>query len=299
MAEPQQPAPELDVGVDSRDLARAELQNQICAEIKERIKPFGGPAQYLTQQLKDQRDLNEFGQWLWEYFPEADDTCYHHSHTIPPIKDLSEIAASTPTCVHVAALGFSSLCSLKPPPEFGLFNNLVEQYLLHGFMTSNEPLLIVQSSSQAVGLRCKVFWDSPNAEPLWPFALGYMKGMARSCALLALLHHCTRQKIDIKLASQQLYDSILRVYVHHVWQASKLDEAMANMRLSCAGSLRKAVNVIQMAVMIINLFRYGLSDFGIFIRKWNQQSAKQFQISGKRAMALRLLFESAPQATLS
>ena len=76
---------------------------------------------------------------------------------------------------------------------------------------------------------------------------------------------------------------------------SKLAEALQNMKLSARGSIRKKTNIIQTAVMVKHLLQHGLSDYQVLVRKWNEMSAKSDHIAGKRAMALKLLFESAPQ----
>ncbi len=47
--------------------------------------------------------------------------------------------------VHIASLGFAADCSLKPPLGTELFCQVAEQYLQDGFLTSGEPLLVVQS----------------------------------------------------------------------------------------------------------------------------------------------------------
>ncbi len=70
------------------------------------------------------------------------------------------------------------------------------------------------------------------------------------------------------------------------------------MKLSLRGSLRKSCNVIQIAIMTRTLLKKGLTDFGSFVRKWNTRSGKSHQIVGKRAIALKLLFESTPEVCL-
>ena len=73
-----------------------------------------------------------------------------------------------------------------------------------------------------------------------------------------------------------------------------MDEALENMKLSLRGSIRKIVNVIQLAMMIDNLTKkHGLQDFGVFIRKWNQGCSRTHEIDGEKAYALKLLFEVA------
>ena len=80
---------------------------------------------------------------------------------------------------------------------------------------------------------------------------------------------------------------------------SKVDEALQNMKLSCRGSLRKATNTIQCVFMVRSLMTFGLTDTMTFVRQWNAMSARQFQIVGKRAQTLKLLFDNAPAATTS
>jgi hypothetical protein len=258
------------------------------------MKKLGQPSQYLSAKLSTVNEVNDFAKWLWEYFPEHDDTCYQHNYNIPPVAE-ADLATTPPICLHVSALGFSKDCSLKPPPGSDLFMALIEQYLCDGFLSSGDPLFVVQSVNVTwEGL--STLWAPDKGQPvLQPFSVGYMKGMARMTTLFALLHYCWAQGIDIKTAHPKLYDSVLRIWVHHAEQASKVDEAIQTMKLSARGSIRKAVNVIQLAIMIQNLFAFGLTDFGLFIRKWNQSSARNFQILGKRALSLKLLFEYTPK----
>jgi hypothetical protein len=68
------------------------------------------------------------------------------------------------------------------------------------------------------------------------------------------------------------------------------------MKQSSRGSLRKQTNVIEVCFMVKGLLAFGLNDFTSFVRRWNSMSARSHHIVGKRAMALKLLFESAPEA---
>ena len=64
------------------------------------------------------------------------------------------------------------------------------------------------------------------------------------------------------------------------------------------GSVRQACNVADMAVMIMQLKEYGAGDYGTFVRKWNSQNARSYQILGRKANALKYLFECTPCETL-
>ena len=54
-------------------------------------------------------------------------------------------------------------------------------------------------------------------------------------------------------------------------------------------------NVIQLVTILNGLFKHGLTDIGVFIRKWNQTSARTHLIVGKKAMAVKLLLDCAPK----
>ena len=261
-------------------------------EVHEVNRIYGGPAQYLQRLSRAEQD--EFAQYLWTEFAEKDEVLYHHNDPIPPIRE-EELGAAVPVTVHIASLGFSPDCSLKPAPGAEHFLQLTAQILQDGFVTAGEPLLVVQSRDPANFAKAVQLWSGDGGQPLGTFSLGYLKGMARATAALALLHRIFVLKVDLKSVHPVLHESMRAVSVHHVSMGSKLAEALQNMKLSARGSIRKKTNIIQTVVVVKNLYQHGLSDFGLFVRKWNAMSAKVDHIAGKRAMALKLLFESAPQ----
>ena len=116
-------------------------------------------------------------------------------------------------------------------------------------------------------------------------------------SLLSLLHFCWAEGLDIKAHHPELWGSVLRIWVNHVEHQSKIDEAIHTMKMSSRGSIRKAVNVIQTVVMIQNLYSHGLTDVGVFVRKWNQSCARASQIIGRKATSLKFLFEITPKDT--
>ena len=81
---------------------------------------------------------------MWTEFPENGELLYHHNDPIPPIRE-EELGAAVPVTVHIASLGFSPDCSLKPAPGAEHFLQLTAQILQDGFVTAGEPLLVVQS----------------------------------------------------------------------------------------------------------------------------------------------------------
>ena len=274
----------------ARDSDLEKFKMQMMGEVKTINEKCGGPAQYL--QALSQDEAGDFAKYLWDAFPEKDDLLYHHSAVVPVVKE-SELASFPATVLHVAALGFGKDCTLKPAPGKELFGQVVEQYLQDGFLTSGEPLLVVQSRDPKSFEGFPTLWSDPDVLPT--FSLAYLKGFARATSALALLHKTWKLRVDLKIVHPVLYQSFLAVHVHHLQQGSKMDEALQNMKLSARSSIRKKQNVVQTVVVVQNLYTHGLSDFTVFIRKWNSMSARSDQIIGKRAMALKLLFESAPK----
>ena len=217
----------------------------------------------------------------------------------------NEFGSTPATVVHAAALGFDSDCSLKPPPGRDLFKQLSEHILQDGFLTSGEPLLVVQSRPEPEGpdgashaTTLKAPWPSQGPGPsLAATSLGYLKGMARVTTTLVIIHRAWKLNLDMRVAPQKLCDSILTIYVHHVEQASKLDEALQNMKLSARGSIRKKTNLIQIVMMVSKLQTFGMSDFIVFVKKWNGMAVRSDQLIGRRAVAMKLLLDQSPQAS--
>ena len=107
--------------------------------------------------------------------------------------------------------------------------------------------------------------------------------MARISSVISLLYWCWEQNINLREQHPKLYDSVRAVYVHHLIKQSKVEEALSTMKLNARGNIRRATNVIQIAVIVKNLGSHGFSDFAGFVRMHNQRNAKQFQIVGKKS----------------
>lgn len=274
------------------DSVKTEFVEKAVRELGDLSKLCGGPANYLAAQMPYPSDQSDFATFLWNTFPEADDTLYHHSGPIPSVSD-DDLSNALPVCVHVAALGYHKTCSLKPPPGTALFGQLTEQIFMDGFLTSGDPLLVVQPAMDG-GLVQLWQPEAFGSEPLRSASLGYVKGMARASSLLMILHYCFKNSVDLHTVHPKLYMSVLKIFVHHMPSQTKTDEALKNLKLSARGSIRKMANVIQIAQMIKNLCEHGMDDFTGFVRKWNQMSGRSHQIVGRRAMSLKLLFEQAP-----
>ena len=59
----------------------------------------GGPKAYLISELAQKADQNNFAKWLWEEFPEKDDTFYQHARELQYVrseKDMLEKLSKYP-----------------------------------------------------------------------------------------------------------------------------------------------------------------------------------------------------------
>lgn len=270
------------------------------------LRDHGGPEQYLNFYLDTVDAKNAFSKWLWDYFPETDDVIYHHSKMIPAVEE-SQRGATLATVVHIAALGFTRECSIKPYPESKVAEQLLDQYLQDGFITGGDPLLCTQpgdlqwdTDGLGDGTPIVRLWaPGPDGDLLAPRSLGYIKGMARSCTALMMLHVCFQKGLNLKDHHPRLYASLLRVYIFHAPCATKRGEALANLAHSCRGAIRRPPNVMTFTGMAYNLIQAGDTDFTSFTRDWNSKSTKQFQIIGQKMMTMKLLIETVPGKLLA
>ena len=268
---------------------------QVLQSCEQALAETGGPVQYLEAVLQH-GNAQEFLTWLWDTFGELDDVFYTHKNLVRVNE--AEEGSVTASVVHVCALGFTECCAVKPPCGPDLCKKLQAQYVVEGFVTASQPLLVtvppVEQSLGPCGLEAP--WAAGAPESLQAFGLGYVKGFARATSLLMLLHKIMRLGLTSDM-SDSFRRSVQQIHVHRSAHTSKLEEALANMRLSARGSLRQANNTIQTVLMIMKLNQQGgLTDAAVFIKRWNQMTSKQFAIQGRRASALKLLFNVCPKA---
>ena len=131
-----------------------------------------------------------------------DVTQYHHNVVIPAV-DAEQRAEATSICFHISAFGFTSPCTMKPPPFEDPALELLDEILKDGFVTSGDPLVCcqpVELVNGEEGLACP--WTQPGQRSLQPFSLGYVKGMARITTFLATLHHCWKSGFNSLTATQ-------------------------------------------------------------------------------------------------
>ena len=273
------------------------VQNKLVKGMEMMCKAFGGPVQYLAHEVPSVGHHGLFLEHLRNEYPESDQHYYTSCAQLPPVHN-DDLGTTPALCVHAGVLGFDKSCSMKPPPGYARTMGLTEQIVVDGFCTSAEPLLIVQSRAEADIVKVPAPWESSDKglEPIVPFSVGYMKGMLRASVMLALVHWCWKNGVDLPSQHPMLAKSVTTIFVHHSQQSSRIEECLQNMKQSSRGSLRRMTNIIEIVFMVKGLVSFGLNDFASFVRRWNAMSARTHLISGKRAVALKMLFDVAPKA---
>ena len=197
----------------------------LLQELKTEVRRSGGgPVQYLEKHC----DAAGFRQWLHDCFPLREEIHYSHDEKTLPLVEEKEMSDVLPLTVHVSALGFTRDCSLKPPCGLDLMLTLCDPYLTEGFTTAAEPLMVLQNTTPGISEKL------PELENggLKTFSLGYLKGFARATSLLCLLHFMKKRDVNPEQQFPALWDSVLRIRVHHVKTTSRMNEAWTNMKIS-------------------------------------------------------------------
>jgi hypothetical protein len=277
--------------------ALRHVQNQLVKGMDMMCKTFGGPAQYLAHEVPSVDAHVDFLEHMRTAYPESDQHYYTSCAQLPAVSN-DDLGTTPALCCHVGVLGFDKSCSMKPPPGHARTMGLVEQIVVDGFCTSAEPLLVVQSRDEADIVKVPAPWGSSDRdqEPIVPFSVGYMKGMLRAAVMLGIVHWCWKNNVDLATQHPMLAKSVTTIFVHHSQQSSRIEECLQNMKQSSRGSLRRMTNIIEIVFMVKGLVSFGLNDFASFVRRWNAMSARSHLISGKRAVALKMLFDVAPKA---
>lgn len=235
-------------------------------------------------------------------FKQEDDAVYHHDRSIPSC-DAEQRATFGNICLHLSALGVWKDCTSKPPPFKGTCSELMDEMLMDGFVTSGDPLVIQQPPEymagveDEAGLVCSTPWSETTVG--MPFlhatSLGYVKGMARSCTVLCMVHVAWKKNYDLASRLPKFYGTLLRIYAIHSPAGSKREIALLNMKLSCRGSIRKPPNVISILFTVKSLAKKGDNDFTGFLKAWNNQAARSHQVQGKKATSLKYFIEAPEQ----
>jgi len=178
-----------------------EIKNNILDKMNSLQQKYGTITSYLQKRYADKVDLQAFAVKL---------------HDMAQIEMAlwtlkGKLSASTPDEVPespvflpLAAFSFDKNCSMKPDADHQLVLDLAERFLMEGFLSSNEPLLVLQTAellqvSDQLGVQAP--WIGQGS--LRPFSLGFLKGKARLHTLMALMSIFVDNNIDPKQAAWQ------------------------------------------------------------------------------------------------
>ena len=204
----------------------------------------------------------------------------HVDYMVPKDVKARLVSSRERVLLHPVHLGYESGCTTKPLPFFCTARALVEEYLLHGVATESEPLTIWAPKD----------WQDEE-EVFW---VHYVKGMARSCTLLALLHLLLEREVDVS-ALPKFTSSIACLHAIYEQHTDVGSVAISNANLSARGSIRQT-HCLLTWVAKLSLLRDCLSeqmDPASVLDKFNEQATGRAKVTGpRRQSALNLMSPS-------
>ena len=147
---------------------------------------------------------------------------------------------------------------------------LSERYVLEGLLTSSEPSLVPSKGDVSAGII-----DS--------FSLGYVKGKARICTLLALIHYYHSHGEKLPDIIVQTAD---KIHVKCMFCTDMQAEAFYGMRIAYRSSIRKVPNVVSWCATLLKLQSHSCEPVQV-MQSWNATAPKNDKITGGLAMSVR------------
>ena len=242
------------------------------------LTQFGGPVQYLKQQLGDRPSQlwAGFAEELSLAFPRREDRAYLDGLELPRLADETHSF-----CVSLWQLGWLPCCSSKPATFKLVATQLIDEYVTNTVLTAGDPLLLYQQP--------KEYTDDYECPPC--FWTHYMKGAARATSMLMLAHVLLRVlKVDVAILNCNLHQSLTTIHCRLGTAASDATTiALENARFSSRGSIRKAHDVITWAGKLHTLKNKGLQPSEI-IKAFNSSATSAAVLEGaKRVGVMNLL----------
>ena len=127
---------------------------------------------------------------------------------------MESFAAAAPVILHPAHFDWSDSSSLQGHPAAWKADKITGQIMVDGFVTDTEVIVIQAAGSDGAkahsfGPPVKSSWN--GLRELGAFGMGYVKGSARTATLLAILHMCSVDKVDLQ---KETYGKHVDVSVH-------------------------------------------------------------------------------------
>ena len=178
--------------------------------------------------------------------------------------------------VHLADFSFCIDSSSKGPTYMRVALQLLDEYLLNGFITKLEPLRV---------------WVPNNHNAGQPFQLCFVKGAARAHTLQALMLVFYLFNIDIATHLPKLYSSLHTIYACvPVLNPTYETVVLKNAQLAQRGAIKKPMDVFAWVGVIKKLDGLDSKDL---MAKWNAEYAtKDFKLTGSKRTAIMNLLNA-------
>lgn len=235
--------------------------DQICDE-------FGGPQQWLANKFPKPEAVTCFRNDLLKQFPMMASVEY-----VQP----ALLGKREKTFVHISMLSFDADRSSKGLPYRHTCRELLEEYLCSGFLTESQPLLLWATQED-------------KALPQCDFNVRYVKGMARSCTLLATISILSDLKICALTHFPELAQSLVLIHCNYEMHADMTSVAIANAHHSNRGAIRAPHDLLTW-VTKLRMLETGCSigPTAILERFNSTAISKRKVVGNRRVSALALL----------
>ena len=131
--------------------------------------------------------------------------------------------------------------------------------------------------------------------------VGYVKGAARACTLLAVCKLCIDAKVDVLLMHPTLADSMKKVpsRMSYAGPGDRKIVAFMNARLSAKGSITEKHTVLTWAVTLRSLItnKPG-SDASSILGEWNKQATPDSAFTGQKRVGLLKFLQHCDEETV-
>ena len=172
-----------------KDATLEQFKESVLAALNGACKQWGGPCQYLRAMYDTDEKRAVFAQKLFEDFPPKENIEYMMQTPLPDIAE-EDIGKTTPMVLHLASFSFHQDASTKVPPGLAVANQLAQENMMDGFITSGQVIKVAEPEGLDGSVPRPWAAQGGGIIPLEAFLVGYMKGQARVTMLLAMISLC-------------------------------------------------------------------------------------------------------------
>ena len=250
---------------------KASIRDAVLTDFTTIFQRFSGPQRFLANMLPDATTRAAFAAKLDTDYPPGNRTNWDRT------EDIYNLAKDKTISITPGDLSFAEASSVKASTFTRVAMQLLDEFLLNGFVTENDPLRI---------------WTPVDTTAGAPFQLYYVKGAARSNTLLALLLALYLLDSPPLRCCPRLHASLQKIHViAPLVQPSHETVALKNAQLAQRGAIRKPLGVFSWVALIRKL---GTNiNAKELLAKWNEQYAtRDFKLVGNKRMAIFNLLDA-------